>query len=81
VDAEISVDAIGRGCLKLGGHDLSKYVAGFALVAKAGERTQLQLDINASPVLSTCDVAVVLPEALRAVLVDLGWTPPTNERN
>lgn len=81
MDAEITVDAVGRGELKLGGHDLARQVRGFALVSEAGKRTELHLNIQAAPVTARGDVAVVLPEELQAVLVELGWTPPTDERN
>lgn len=74
--AEITVSGLGRGSLKVGGIDISSLTAGLELRVRPGEITELIVTMHPRAVTATGDVAVVLPEDLHALLIELGWTPP-----
>jgi hypothetical protein len=73
VKAEISVNEIGNGSLKLDGVDVSKAVRGFELSSRVGQVTTLLIDLV---VAADADGEVALKPDVHELLIDLGWTPP-----
>ncbi len=72
--AEISVDQIGCGSIRLDGTEVSHFVRGFTLEASIGSVTHMGLDV----VVTRAEVeaeTVVVPEVYD-LLVRLGWIPP-----
>lgn len=65
------------GTVVLDGEDVSDGIQGLTLEARVGEVTRVTLDI---PVVVTSEVEdnveVFMPDATRALLIKLGWTPP-----
>jgi hypothetical protein len=72
----ISLDGRGHGMLALDDKDLSNAINGFTLTSRAGQASVLELDIVPYLTTVTAEVTVTIPEATRAALVALGWTPP-----
>lgn len=72
--AEISVNELGTGSLKLDGKDVSKAVRGFQLASRVGGVTVLTLDLAVA--VDADAHAVVLHPTTHDLLIDLGWTPP-----
>lgn len=71
--AEINVNKLGRGSLRLDDTDVSKAVQGFTLSSSVGELTKLTLDLL---VHTSAEAEVVVHPATHELLIDLGWTPP-----
>jgi len=76
-DAEITVSGLGRGSVTVGGVDISHHITGLNLRVRPGYMPELDIEMHPRTVTAAGDLAVVLPEELRALLVELGWTAPT----
>lgn len=66
----------------VGDHDISHAVHSLTLHASATHLPVLQVELRMATVESSTDdtrVEVVMPDATRAALVALGWTPPAGE--
>lgn len=77
----LDLDAFGRhGVVEVGGTDVANLVRGFTLTSKVNHLTQLTLDLVVTKGAKVDAGALVSVGAeTAALLVELGWTPPTNE--
>ena len=78
----IGVGAGGHGQVLVDGQDISNAVQSLSLAAHVGQSPVLQLVLNVATIESATGgarVHVVMPDATRAALIALGWTPPAGE--
>lgn len=77
-----TVAITGDGSLQhvaLDGQDISSALTGLTMRLEVGNRPQVTLDVIALEVPTYLDEAdVYIPESTRALLVKLGWTPPSD---
>jgi len=75
--ADVDVDVMGSGHVKVGDMDLSSLTRGFTLTSNVREVTTLSLELvlHRGAVLHAGAVVEVGAETA-ALLVELGWTPP-----
>lgn len=78
--AEINLGGNSTGSLIVGGVDLSNLTVGLSLRVTPGEPTELAIEMLPRAVTAEVDVRVVLPEALRDLLIQLGWQPPAADQ-
>ncbi len=63
--------------VEIDGHDITNAVRNVGVMAGVGELTTLHLDLMVlEDVTVTGEATVTIPEATRAALITLGWTPP-----
>ena len=75
--ADIKLNSAGHGSLVIDGTDVSNVVVGFTLYAQPRSGAQLLLELSHLDITVEADIAVDLPEDVRAALLALGWQPPT----
>lgn len=80
-DVRLVLDGLGGGEIMVGDHDLSDCVRAVDVRAVVNRPAEVVLYL-AMPAGITVEgpAEVVLPEATRLMLVDLGWTPPGVEQ-
>lgn len=66
----------GRGCLEVGGVDLSNSARAVDLHFKAGGLPEVTVVLSVLEGEIEGEASVRLPEETRAALIALGWTPP-----
>lgn len=78
--AEIELDAVSEGQLLVDGTDISGAAGGLTLTTEPGRTPRLTVDLHLIRGLrADLPAHVTVPDATRAALVALGWTPPTGE--
>lgn len=65
-----------RGHIIVGGHDISASTCAVNVDASGPKLPTVELTLIVSVVKANGDADVLLDEATREALVDLGWTPP-----
>lgn len=75
-NARIGLGPAGTGTLELDGVDVAKHVLGLQLTAKPGHRSELQLTLQLLEFEVDGEAHVLVPDDVRATLIELGWTPP-----
>lgn len=80
-EVSLHVDGTGKGQLVVDGHDVSMITGSAYVHVEAGRPPVIRLDVVPSSLAITgqLDVRPEISDALSAVLVAGGWTPPADD--
>lgn len=76
----LNIGAAGMGSVLFNGIDFSNEVNAIDVHSKVGELTQVTLHLSKPSVLAEAKARVVIDDKTAAVLLALGWTPPSPEQ-